>query len=186
MSAPEGPSADVSVRVAWADDADAIAQLQLRDWQQRYADVLPAEVFDIDAMRQQWQQSLTQSPDARNRVMIALERNAVRGFAVTMPAEDPDTDPVADAELAEFVVDADFLGHGHGSRLMQAVAETMVGDRFHRALTWINSTSDEWRGFLTGAGWAPDGGHRALDLDGTGTTTVKQIRLHTSLDALAS
>ena len=33
------PTADVSVRIAWADDADAIAELQLRTWQQVYADL---------------------------------------------------------------------------------------------------------------------------------------------------
>ena len=30
--------------------------------------------------------------------------------------------------------------------------------------------------FLTDAGWAPDGAHRELDLDGTGATTVVLIR----------
>ena len=37
------------------------------------------------------------------------------------------------------------------------------------------------RGFLDGAGWAPDGAHRELDLDGAGTVRVKQVRLHTDL-----
>ena len=39
------PTADVSVRVAWAEDAAAIAALQLRAWPQMYADVLPPEAF---------------------------------------------------------------------------------------------------------------------------------------------
>ena len=40
---------------------------------------------------------------------------------------------------------------------------------------------DAQRTFLTDAGWAPDGAHRTLDLDGTGATQVKQVRLHTAL-----
>ena len=43
--------------------------------------------------------------DARNRVLVALERNRVVGFAVTVPASDPDCDPVADAELSELTID---------------------------------------------------------------------------------
>ena len=36
------PSADVSVRVAWADDAEAIAALQARSWATSYAALVPA------------------------------------------------------------------------------------------------------------------------------------------------
>ena len=43
------------------------------------------------------------------------------------------------------------------------------------------STDDVLRGFLTDAGWATDGAHRELDLTGDGSTTVKQLRLHTDL-----
>ena len=36
------PSADVSVRVAWADDAEAIAHVQARAWATSYAGLVPA------------------------------------------------------------------------------------------------------------------------------------------------
>ena len=42
------PSADVSVRMAWADDADAIAAVQVRAWRQMYADLVPAEALPTD------------------------------------------------------------------------------------------------------------------------------------------
>ena len=72
-------------------------------------------------------------------------------------------------------------GKGHGSRLLQAAADTMVADRFTRAVTWVLASDDALRAFLTKAGWAADGAHRELDLDGSGTTVVKQVRLHTAL-----
>jgi GNAT superfamily N-acetyltransferase len=81
----------------------------------------------------------------------------------------------------ELTVDADERGRGHGSRLLQAAVDTMSADRFTRAVTWLLAEDDEQRSFLTEAGWAPDTAHRTLDLDGTGTTQVKQVRLHTSL-----
>ena len=185
MSTPHGsPTADVSVRVAWADDADAIAGVQVRAWRQTYDGLLPVDVLealDPADFAAAWTTSLTKPKDARNRVLVALERNTVRGFAITSPSEDPDSDPVLDGEVAELTVDPDQTRHGHGSRLLQACVDTLRADRFRRAVLWLNSTDDSLRKFLTEAGWAPDGAHRELDLRGDGEVLVKQVRLHTDL-----
>ncbi len=181
-SATAGP--DVSVRVAWADDAHSIAAVQVAAWRQEYAAVLPAELldsFDVDRFAAIWHQSLTRPVDARNRVLVALDRNAVRGFAVTSPSPDPDSDPVADAEVTELVVHPDHGRAGHGSRLLHACVDTLRADRFTRATTWLSSTDDARREFLVGTGWAADGAHRELDLHGDGSVRVKQLRLHTDL-----
>lgn len=189
MSTPSGnsagtPTADVSVRVAWADDAAAIADVQVKAWRKVYDALLPSDVLDALDPAQfaaAWQESLTKPKDARNRVLVALERNTVRGFAITSPCGDPDADPVADGEVSELTVDPEHFRHGHGSRLLQACADTLRADRFSRAVTWLNSTDDTLRQFLTTAGWAPDGAHRELDLRGDGEVLVKQVRLHTDL-----
>lgn len=184
MSTPSQPSADVSVRVGWADDAEAIAEVQVRAWRQEYAGLLPDEVLaslDPADFAEAWRGSMSSPKDARNRVLVALERNAVRGFAVTGPAQDPDCDPVADGEIVELTVDPDHTRHGHGSRLVQASAETLKADRFTHAVVWLGSTDDTRRQFLAGAGWATDGAHRELDLHGDGSVRVKQVRLHTDL-----
>jgi GNAT superfamily N-acetyltransferase len=170
------PTADVSVRVAWADDAAAVAEVQSRAWWAGYELSL-----DPAAATQAWATALRSPGDARNRVLVALERNRVVGFAVVSPAADPDCDPLVDAELTELVVDSAERGKGHGSRLLQAAVDTMRADRFTRALTWASVGADELRQFLAEAGWAPDSAHRELDLDGSGATTVKQVRLHTAL-----
>ena len=176
------PSADVSVRVAWAEDADAIAAIQARAWATTYAGLVPAagELREAD-FAQLWRDALTRPADARHRALVALERNRVVGFAITTPATDPDCDQVTDGELMELTIDADERGKGHGSRLVQAAVDTMVADRFTRAVTWLVADDDALRTFLTEAGWAADGAHRTLDLDGTGSTQVKQVRLHTAL-----
>lgn len=180
------PGADVSVRVAWADDAGAIARVQLRAWPAMYGGLVPPETIPSgpeaeEATAAAWSQSLQRPGDARNRVLVALERNRVVGFAITGPAGDPDRDPIADAELRELTVDPDERGRGHGSRLLQAAADTMTADRFTRAVTWVVAGDDPLLSFLREAGWAADSAHRELDLDGTGATLVKQVRLHTRL-----
>lgn len=185
MSTPgTGPTADVSVRVGWADDAHGIAEVQVRAWRQAYAGLLPVEVLeamDPADFAAAWHASLNKPKDARNRVMVALERNTIRGFAITGPSADPDADSITDGEISEFTVDPDHTRHGHGSRMVQACADTLRADKFTRAVLWLNSTDDVLREFLAEAGWAPDGAHRELDLHGEGSVTVKQVRLHTDL-----
>ncbi len=179
-----GPSADVSVRVGWADDADAIAAVQVRAWRQEYTGLLPEQLLaglEAEQLAETWRGSLSRPRDARDRVLVALERSAVRGFAVTGPAGDPDLDPVAVGEVAELTVDPAHLRHGHGSRLVQACVDTLRADRFGTAVLWLTSQDDARRAFLTGAGWAADGAHRELDLHGDGSVRVRQVRLHTDL-----
>jgi GNAT superfamily N-acetyltransferase len=176
------PSADVSVRVAWVEDADAIAAIQARAWATTYAGLVPAagELQQAD-FAQLWRDALTRPADARHRALVALERNRIVGFAITTPATDPDCNQVTDGELMEFTIEADERGKGHGSRLLQAAVDTMVADGFARAVSWLVADDDTLRGFLTDAGWGPDTAHRTLDLDGSGTTQVRQVRLHTAL-----
>jgi GNAT superfamily N-acetyltransferase len=182
MAAVSSPTADVSVRIAWADDAEAIAAIQARSWSTSYAELVPGvgELRQAD-FAEQWRQALANPVDARHRALVALERNRVVGFAITTPAADPDCDPVSDGELMELTIEAPERGKGHGSRLLQAAVDTLAADRFTRAVTWLVADDDELRGFLTEAGWAPDTAHRTLDLDGTGVTQVRQVRLHTAL-----
>ncbi len=184
MASMSSPVADVSVRVGWADDAPGIARVQVAAWRAEYDGVLPTEVlasFDADQFAAAWRQGLARPADARNRLLVALERNRVRGFAVTGPSPDPDSDPVTDGEVGELVVDPAHTRAGHGSRLLHACVDTLRADRFTRATIWLTSTDDVRREFFAAAGWAPDGAARELDLHGDGTVRVKQVRLHTDV-----
>ncbi len=177
-------TADVSARLAWPDDAASIARVQLAGWREMYADLLPAEVLDsldADEFTARWTALLTAPKDARMRVLVALERADVRGFALVHPSADPDADQVADGEVGELVIDPEHRGEGHGSRLLQAAVDTLRADRFTRVRWWITSTDDALREFVASSGWEPDGAHRELQ-DESGRT-VKQVRLHTSLTA---
>lgn len=177
------PTADRSVRLALAADADAIGAVQARAWRESYAPVLPAELIesvDPASFAEQWRTGIATPPSAMHRVLVALERNTVVGFAATAPSPDPDAGP-ADGEVVAFHVDPDHLRAGHGSRLLSAVADTLRADKFTRARFWQIVGDDAIRAFLEPAGWIPDGAHRELDLTGDGTATIRQVRLHTDL-----
>lgn len=71
MDVMNRPTADVSVRVAWADDARGIAEVQVRAWRASYADLLPSDVLaglDVEAIAANWSESLSRPEDARNQV----------------------------------------------------------------------------------------------------------------------
>lgn len=178
------PTADVSVRLAWPEDATAIAAVQVRAWQVGYVDVLPADMLDglpVEQFTAQWRQAIERPEEARQRVLVALERATVRGFAAMEPSADPDSHPGNDAEISELIIDPEHRRSGHGSRLLHAVADTLRADKFRRATVWANAGNDALRAFLTEQGWGPDGAHRELDLYGDGSVRVKQVRLHTDI-----
>ncbi|MBC9224783.1 GNAT family N-acetyltransferase [Aeromicrobium sp. 636] len=174
-------NADVSVRLAWPDDGARIAAVQRAHWLRSYGDLVdPAELEALDetVMTARWTQLISAPRDARMRTLVALERATLRGFALVHPCHDPDADQVRDAEIGEFVVDADHRSLGHGSRLLHACVDTVRADSFERAVWWVSPTDDELRAWLKESGWEPDGAHREF---AGANGPVKQIRLHTTL-----
>ncbi|MEV4262090.1 GNAT family N-acetyltransferase [Kribbella sp. NPDC049584] len=180
--AGENPVAESSVRLALPAEANEIGEIQVAAWRSAYAGLLPADVLaDLNPAQfaAQWRAALLAPGEARNRVMVALAGRTLVGFAAITPSDDPDADPQRDAVIAELAVQPDATRAGHGSRLLNAVVDTIRADGFSRLTVWVNSTDDVLRAFYTEAGWAPDGAHRELDLYGDESVRIKQIRLHT-------
>ena len=175
-------AADVSARLAWPDDAPSIARIQAEHWRETYGSLLNEEAIDavdLTEMSERWVEVITRANDARLRTLVALDVATVRGFALVHASHDPDADQVVDGELGEFIIAADHRTAGHGSRLLQACADTLRADGFRRAVWWVTSSDDKTRAFAEAAGWAPDGAHR--ELEGDAGQRLKQIRLHTAL-----
>jgi ribosomal protein S18 acetylase RimI-like enzyme len=82
--------------------------------------------------------------------------------------------------IDQFVVDPAAQHHGHGSRLLNACADTLRADGFVRACCWVNADDEALRRFLSSAGWAADGARREIGSDDE-TLRLKQIRLRTDL-----
>lgn len=177
------------VRLALPREALDLAAIQRRVWDSERghpelraaAEELLAAV-DLDQMAQVWEQAIQRPQLAAQRVLVALDQSQrVVGFAVTAPSEDPDAEPGQDGLVVEMVVDPQARRQGHGSRLLNAVADTLRADGFSRATWWLRSADDGLRSFLDGAGWAPDGAHREIGSDSG--VRLKQVRLHTDISA---
>ena len=172
------------MRLALPTEATAIAEIQQRAWtEDPDLAVLTNEVSGTDAATA-WSEAIMRPPMADFRVLVAVEPDedgaaVVRGFAAIGPSEDADAEHT-DALVAEFAVDPRHRGQGHGSRLLNAVVDTLRADRFTRATWWVRAGDDATRRFLTEAGWGADGAHRE-----TGTEDdrirIKEVRLHTGI-----
>ena len=172
-----------SCRLALPAEAERIAAVQRRSWQQLFpADVADHVLASVDlaTMAQSWVGAITKPPLAKFRVLVAVEEGRVVGFAAVGPSDDADAHPGTDAMVGEFIIDPPAQRQGHGSRLLNAVADTLRADGFTRATWWVRSTDDPLRRFLTSAGWGPDGGHQTVGTEDD-AASVKMIRMHTAL-----
>jgi GNAT superfamily N-acetyltransferase len=169
--------ADVSVRPARPEDAEPMAAAQLTTWQSAYADLLPADALDLPLVQVAaiWLNAIEAPPSPLHRVLVALERSELVGFAASVPSEELD----GAVELSELLVAPRWGRRGHGSRLLAASVDHWQAD-FSVAVTWAFEADTVMTGFLQSAGWAFDGLGRGLD---TGPRVVPQRRLHTDLTA---
>jgi ribosomal protein S18 acetylase RimI-like enzyme len=183
VGAASGEPIAASVRLAWPAEASRIAELQRRSW----AVLWPADLaqsllasMSLAEMVESWRAAIERPPEARFRVLVATDGERLVGFATTMPNQDEDADPSMEGAIDQFVIDPAAQHHGHGSRLLNACADTLRADGFVRASCWLNADDGAMRRFLTGAGWAADGASREIGSDDE-TVRLKQIRLHTNL-----
>lgn len=178
------PIAD-SVRLAWPAEAASIAELQRRSWATEWpadlAELMLASV-SLTEMTDSWRSAIERPPQAAFRVLAATDGQRLVGFATTMPSQDDDSDPGIDGAIDQFVVDPAAQHRGHGSRLLNACADTLRADGFGRACCWVNADDERIRRFLTAAGWAADGATREIGPEDE-SVRLKQVRFHTSLAA---
>ncbi len=172
--------ADVSVRPARPEDAERVARVQLSTWRTAYADLLPPEALDVPEVQAAalWLGAVESPPSPRHRLLVAMERDELVGFAASGPASDDGLDGSVAAELLTLLVEPRWGRRGHGSRLVAATVDHWRGDGYQTAVAWAWERDPATRSFLLGSGWEPDGAIRGLD---TGPRVQSQLRFHTDL-----
>ena len=182
---PAGPAG--FVRPARAGDAASLARIQVASWRCGFAGIVPpallAELASDEAeqvWRDRWREAITNPPTSRHRVLAAVDggpSREVAGFVSAGPATDADRWPGTDGEVYELRISPERTGQGHGSRLLHAVADTLVSDGFHTVSLWALEADTALRRFLESSGWAADGARGELDVG----TSVPVVRLHAAI-----
>ena len=179
-------TADASVRRARPADAPEIARVQAVTWRTAYRSVLPLEVldeWDEAASTAVWHAAITSPPTPGHGVLVAVERDAIVGFAAYGPAElvdDEQSHPAGPTtELSTLLVEPRWGRRGHGSRLLAAVADLARETGTARLQVWLLEPDAVSAGFFESAGWGPDGWARTLD---TGASPLREVRWHALID----
>jgi GNAT superfamily N-acetyltransferase len=175
------------VRPARAGDAASLARVQVASWRRDFAGIVPPELLaeltgdEASAVwRDRWREAITSPPTSRHHVLAAVTETPPRevvGFASAGPATDADRWPGTDGQIYELRISPERVGCGHGSRLLHAVAETLVSDGFHTLSIWALEADTALRRFLESSGWAADGARAELDVG----ASVPVVRLHTAI-----
>jgi ribosomal protein S18 acetylase RimI-like enzyme len=166
--------ADVSVRPARPEDAERIAAVQLTTWAEAYSSLLPPIDVPLVQVAAVWLNAIEAAPSPQHRVLVAMDRHELVGFAASTPTDEPGT-----AELTALLVEPRWGRRGHGSRLVAATVEHWRGDGVQVGQHWAFEKDAVVISFLESVGWGFDGLGRALD---TGPRLVHQRRMHTLLD----
>lgn len=181
-----GPAADASVRTGRVTDAPAVGLIQATVWRQAYAGQLPDAVlheFEAPRFAAVWRRSLEHPPSPLHRLLVACAGDQVVGFAAIGPADHAEQDadaPDSGGELLVLAVHPDARRVGHGSRLLNAVADTLRANDLTALLTWLPATDETARAFVDAAGLVADGSWRDRVVGPDGQT-LREVRVQGGL-----
>lgn len=158
-----GPLADASVRTARVSDAPAVGLVQAAVWREAYAGMLPQQVLDhFEASRfaSVWRRSLQEPPSTVHRLLVACAGEQVVGFAAIGPADPEPGVPEGAGEVLVLGVHPEAQHDGHGSRLLNAAADTLRANDRTAILSWLPAEDERARAFAARAGLEADGAWR--------------------------
>jgi GNAT superfamily N-acetyltransferase len=139
------------VRRATADDARAIAEVQVATWRDAYAHLFPAQVLEslsVDEREQMWRQFTASDSMA---VFVAEGERGIVGFANVGESRDLP----GEGELYAIYVHPDDWSSGAGPALMR-VARDWLDRRFSSAVLWVFEDNPRARRFYEREGWVAD------------------------------
>ena len=177
-----GMVADASVRTARPGDAPAVGLVQAAVWRAAYAHILPqetVELFDATSFARVWRDSLSHPPSPRHVLLVACAGEQVVGFAAVGPSADPDAGETS-GEVLVLGIQPDARRSGHGSRLLNAAADTLRDKGFDSMSAWLLAGDEDTRAFLTVSGLSPDSAYRDRVVDVSGKV-AREVRLTAGL-----
>lgn len=164
---------DPAVRRATADDAAAIARVQVQGWHEAYTGRMPQAILDgMDAERSAagWGRAVAALQGAAGGGIWVAERDGeIVGFASSGPGRDDDAVP-GRIELFAIYVLAAHYGTGAGAALLDAA----VGDA--PASLWVLADNPRAQAFYAKHRFAPDGAVKDDDRWGEPVRELRMVR----------
>jgi GNAT superfamily N-acetyltransferase len=156
------------VRDARSEDAEAIARIHVRTWQEAYKHVLPADrlaELSEDERATQWRDWLKRSEIT---ALVAVEGDKVRAFASGGPSRDEE----GVGELYAIYVEPVGWGTGLGRDLIVETERCLRGSGFREAMLWVLEDNPRARRFYEAGAWFPEAS-RAQTLLGVDISEIR-------------
>ena len=169
------------VRHALADDADAIARLQVISWQSAYAGIIPARhLAAMSASERATRHRARLATPGPRAVELLAERDGVPvGWASCGPVRDDDLDPATTGEIRAMYADPAAWSTGVGAALMQAALDHLSAAGFATVTLWVLEDNSRARRFYERWGFRTDGARQIAELG----AAVGEVRYAIALPA---
>lgn len=158
----------IEVRTATAADAHGIAVVHVTAWTEAYAHLVPADALARQSIEQRelrWKELIAA---AASTVLIAMDGDAIVGFATAGPARD--AIPPRDLELTAIYLLASHYGSSAGQALLDAAIHE------DPASLWVAEDNPRARAFYERNGFKPDGTSDLHNLAGTPVRAIRMVR----------
>ncbi|HEX7247394.1 MAG TPA: GNAT family N-acetyltransferase [Actinomycetota bacterium] len=167
--------AEVTIRDAVVEDARAIAEVHVRSWRWAYRGQLPDETLDALDVAEREARWRDAASDPSTIVLVALEGEAVVGFASAGPAGD-DAAPPNTAVVYAVYLDEHAAGRGIGRDLLERTVEAMRAAGSQRASLWVLESNARARRFYEREGWTWDGTRSSHQVQCSNMPIVRYMR----------
>lgn len=164
------------IRLATVEDAEGVAVVHVRVWQEAYRGLLPQEFLDQrDPARSRigWHRWIE---DARAPAAILVaedEVGTIVGFVSVSPSRDPDADPAVEGEIQAVYLLPGYWGQGLGRQLMEAGLRRLDDAGYHEVTLWVLESNQRARRFYEAGGWHADGSTKT---DSSTGVTLHEVR----------
>lgn len=145
----------MNIRLATAEDAEAIAKVHIASWQEAYKDLLPQDrlsQMSVERSTDSWQQRL-QAP--QHMIFVAEADSEIIGFSSVGPSRDDDAQSTI-AELYAIYLLSSEWGKGTGKALWQKSVECLKQEGYQSVTLWVFKDNPRARQFYEGMGFILD------------------------------
>lgn len=167
------------VRDAVASDAGTLARIRVESWRSTYAGIVPATILErMDVARNEAAFTARIAAGDEHHTLVIEddaelvgEAGSLTGYALLGPCTDDA--PTGLGEVQAIYLDPNARGQGFGRTLLEAALTRLSTSGFSVAVLWVLTDNHPARRFYERNAFAPDGGARILDFDGT---PIEEIR----------
>lgn len=159
------------IRRAKPEDAEAVAVIQVRGWQEAYKDIMPDRhlaAMTVEARKSTWEQLL-----ASGVTFVSESPTGITGFCSVGATRDDRPDGSRFGEIYALYVEPKLWRNGVGQGLCDAGLSWLRAEGFEAASLWVLEKNLIGRSFYEKAGFAADGGHEPYQASATTLTELR-------------